>query len=114
MFRTIVCCVALILGLSVNAVAAPACGDAECPTAAKSKPLDIMKFMREQAASTRQATIHITKPRPGKTRPVAQVRHPVQRPVRRAVATRRKPAGMPVEAAASYASQQPAVQVVAS
>jgi hypothetical protein len=105
MFRTIVCSAALILALSLNAVAAPACDDGECQTATDSKPLDIMKFMREQAASTRAA-----KTRPSKTQPVAHV----QRPVRRAVAARPKPAGLPVEAAASYASQQPTVQVVAS
>jgi hypothetical protein len=105
MFRTIVCSAALILALSLNAVAAPACDDAECRAATQSKPLDIMKFMREQAASTRAA-----KPRQSKVQPVAHV----QRQVRRAVAARSKPAGLPVEAAASYASQRPAVQVVAS
>src|SRR5882757_5695017 len=103
MFRTIVCCAALILvpflGLSLNAVAAPVCDDAECQTATKSKPLNIMQFMREQAASTRTA-----KPRQSKVQPVAHVQRPVlQRPARRAVAARPKPAGLPTEAAASYA-----------
>jgi hypothetical protein len=121
MFRTIVCSAALILALilapilalSLNAVAAPACDDAECHTVAVSKPLDIMKFMREQAASTRTAHAGRTrtaKPRPSKAQPVAHM----QRPVRRAVAARPKPAGVPAEAAVSYASQQPAVPVVAS
>jgi len=117
MFRTIVCSAALILApilaLSLNAVAAPACDDAECHTVAVSKPLDIMKFMREQAASTRTAHAGRTrtaKPRPSKVQPVAHM----QRQVRRAVAARPKPAGMPAEAATSYASQQPAVPVVAS
>jgi hypothetical protein len=124
MFRTIVCCAALILipflGLSLNAVAAPGCDEAECQTATKSKPLNIMRFMREQAASTRAATPRqsgTAKPRQSKVQPVARkaisVAH-VQRPARRAVAARPKPAGLPIEAAASYAEQQPAVQVVAS
>ena len=113
MFRTIVCCAALTLGLSLNAVAAPVCDDAECQTATKSKPLNIMQFMREQAASTRAATPRqsgTAKPRQSKMQSVAHV----QRPARRAVAARPKPDGMPIEAAASYAAQQPPVQVVAS
>jgi hypothetical protein len=61
--------------------------------------------MKDQASSTRAATS-----RPSRTQPVAHV----QRPARRAVAARPKPAGLPVEAAASYAAQEPAVQIVAS
>jgi hypothetical protein len=124
MFRTIVCRTALVLvpllGLSLNAVAAPACDDTECQAATKSKPLNIMQFMREQAASTRAATPRrsdTAKPRQSKLQPVAHkatsVAH-VQRPARRAVAARPEPAGLPTDAAASYAAQQPAVQVVAS
>jgi hypothetical protein len=107
MFRTFICCTALVLGLSLNAVAAPACDDDGCQAATPSKPLDIMKFMKEQAANTRAAT---AKPRPTKAQPVAHV----QRPAHRAVAARRKPADMPVEAAASYATQEPRVQIVDS
>src|SRR6185436_6632734 len=124
MFRSIVCCAALIvvpvLGLSLNAAAAPACDDAECQTATKPKPLNIMQFMREQAASTRRATPRqsgAARPRQSKVQPVApkvrSVAH-VQRPARRAVAARPEPAGLPNEASASYAEQQPPVQVVAS
>jgi hypothetical protein len=124
MFRTIVCCAALVLvpflGLSLNAVAAPACDDPGCQSATKSKPLNIMQFMREQAASTRAATPRQSgraKPRQSKLQPVAHkaisVAH-VQRPARRAVAARAKPAGLPTDAAASFAAQQPPVQVVAS
>ena len=76
--------------------------------------------MREQAASTRTATPRqsgTAKPRESKVQPVAQkaisVAH-VQRPARRAVAARPKPTGLPTDAAASYAAQQPTVQVVAS
>jgi hypothetical protein len=123
MFRTIVCGAALILvpflGLSLNAAAAPACDDAECQTATKSKPLNIMQFMREQAASTRTATPRqsgTARPRQGKVQPVAHkaisVAH-AQRPARRAFAARPEPAGLPTDAAASYAAQQPPVQVVA-
>jgi hypothetical protein len=124
MFRTIVCCAALVvvpvLGLSLNAAAAPACDDAECRTATKPKPLNIMQFMREQAASTRAATLRqsgAAKPRQSKMQPVAHKALPVahvQRPARRAVAARPKPTGLPTEATASYAAQQPPVQVVAS
>jgi len=124
MFRTIVCCAALILvpflGLSLNAAAAPVCDDAECQTATKPKPLNIMQFMREQAASTRVAAPRqagTAKPRQSKLQPVAHKALPVahaQRPARRAVAARPEPAGLPTEAAASYAAQQPTVQVVAS
>jgi hypothetical protein len=123
MFRTIVCRTALILvpflGLSLNAAAAPACDDAECQTGAKPKPLNIMQFMREQAASTRTATPRqsaTAKPRQSKVQSVAHkaisVAH-VQRPARHAVAARPKPAGLPTDAAASFAAQQPPVQVVA-
>jgi hypothetical protein len=120
MFRTIVCCAILSLGLSLNAIAAPACDDAECQTTTKAKPLNIMQFMREQAASTRAATSRqsgTTKPRQSKAQSVARkapsVAH-VQRPARRTVAAGPKPSGLPTEAATSYAAQQPPVQVVAS
>jgi hypothetical protein len=105
MFRAIACCAALVLGLSLNAVAAPACDDDGCQAATQSKPLDITKFMKDQASSTRAATS-----RPSKAQPVSHV----PRTARRAVAARPKPAGLPVEAAASYAAQEPAVQIVAS
>jgi hypothetical protein len=120
MFRTIVCCAILSLGLSLNAIAAPACDDAECQTTTKAKPLNIMQFMREQAASTRAATSRqsgTTKPRQSKAQSVARKAPSVahgQRPARRAVAAGPKPSGLPTEAATSYAAQQPPVQVVAS
>jgi hypothetical protein len=108
MFRIIVGCTALILGLllSLNVAATAACEDGACPTAAKAKPLDIMQFMREQAASTRAA-----KPRGDNVRAAAKA----QRPARRAVAARPKPAALPTEASGSFASQpDSAVQVMAS
>jgi hypothetical protein len=120
MFRIIVCCAALTLGLSLNAIAAPVCDDAECQTTTKAKPLNIMQFMREQAASTRVAASRqsgTTKLRQSKAQSVARKAPSVahgQRPARRAVAAGPKPSGLPTEAATSYAAQQPPVQVVAS
>jgi hypothetical protein len=120
MFRIIVCCAILSLGLSLNAIAAPVCDDAECQTTTKAKPLNIMQFMREQAASTRVAASRqsgTTKPRQSKAQSVAHKAPSVahgQRPARRAVAAGPKPSGLPTEAATSYAAQQPPVQVVAS
>ena len=98
MFRVIACCAALVLGLGANAVAA-----------SESKPLDIMKFMKEQAANTRPASPRAAKPQQSKAPAVAQA----PRPAHRAVAARAKPARLPIEAAASYATQEPRVQIVA-
>ena len=116
-FHTIACGVALGLGLlsGVDASAAPDCDGAECRKAAPAKPLNIMQFMREQAASTR-----VAEPR----RATARAGAKVDRPARRAVAAQTKPANrplpLPIAASASFASQ-PAqdtqaqrVQVVAS
>jgi hypothetical protein len=104
MLRSTACCAApalvlvLVLGLtsSLSAAAAPACDGTECRTPANGKPLNIMQFMREQAASARKA-----EPRPVTSRPVAKVQHPAHR----TIAARPKPAKLPVEAAASFASQ---------
>jgi hypothetical protein len=117
LLRTILYCAALILALllSLNADAGPAdaepCEAAACPAASAphpSKPLDIMQFMREQAASTRTAAAHATiKPRGGGGHPVAQRQKPVAA----------KSKSMPSEAAASFAAQPaaaPAVEVVAA
>jgi hypothetical protein len=119
MLRALACCAApalvfaLVLGLpsSPSASAAPTCDGMACRTPAKGKPLNIMQFMREQAASTRKA-----ESRPVSSRPVAKV----QRPAHRTIAARPKPAKLPAEAAASFASQPESdvqasdVQVVAS
>jgi hypothetical protein len=107
MFRTIVCCAALVLGLlpSLNVSAAPACDGAACEPMAKSKPLDIMQFMREQAASTRAV-----KPQHGNIRTTATT----PRAARPKTTARTKPARLPAEAATSFATQpDPGVQVVA-
>lgn len=110
-FRVIACCAAALvmsLPLGPGASAAPACDRAGCRTTADGKPLDIMQFMREQAASTR-----VAKPRRAKARAAA----PVQRSAHRSVAARPKPkpATLPVEASKSFASQpEQDVPVVAS
>ena len=123
MLRAIACRAALALALvlvlgpllgllsSQSAPGAPACNGTECRTPANGKPLNIMQFMREQAASTRKA-----QSRPVTHRPVAKV----QRPAHRTIAARPRPAKLPAEAAASFASQPESdvqasdVQVVAS
>lgn len=105
-FRAIVCSVALGLGLltGVDASAAPDCDGTECRKTAPAKPLNIMQFMREQAASTRAAEPPRTK---------ARATADVKRPARRAVAAQSKPgskpanrsAPLPADASASFASQ---------
>jgi hypothetical protein len=104
-------CATLVLALllSPNVSAAPACWGAGCRASAPQKPLDIMRFMREQAASTR-----VAKPQRGNTPASAKA----QRPAHRAIAARPKPAPMPAEAAASFAARpeqndRPNVQVAA-
>jgi hypothetical protein len=104
LFRAFLNCTALILALlcCLNANAAPACEAAPCPAERPSKPLDIMKLMREQAASTRKAD----KPEHAAS-PVTQAR-------KRAAAAA-KPKAIPSEAATSFAAQSapvPEVEVV--
>jgi hypothetical protein len=96
MFRTTICSAALVMGVLMSlSVAAPAaCEGDGC--LANGKPLDIMQFMREQAASTR-----VAKPRPSQPRATAKV----QRAPHQAIAARKKPVPIPVEAAASFASR---------
>jgi hypothetical protein len=103
-FRTTIYAAMLVAGLLVHqgVAAAQDCDGEDCPATAKAKPLDIMQFMREQAASTRTAM-----PRHSPRRPTAKVHRPVQkvhRPVHRAIAARQKPVQVPPEAAASFAS----------
>lgn len=104
-FHAIACGAALGLGLlfTLGASAAPDCEGTECRKTAPAKPLNIMQFMREQAASTRAA-----KP----PRDIARATANVKRPARRAVAAQPKPASkpanrpaLPVDASASFASQ---------
>ncbi len=55
MFRTTLCCAALAMGLLIGlSEAAPAACEGD---GCSSKPLNIMQFMREQAASTRVASL---------------------------------------------------------
>jgi hypothetical protein len=107
MFRAIVGRTALGLGLLLSLSISPiaACEGAGCGVAANTKPLNIMQFMREQAASTR------VNERP---RDSAAATAKIHRAPHNATAVRRKPVRMPGEAAASFASQQaPNVQQTA-
>lgn len=114
-FRATGCCAVLIVAtlLSPGASAAPVCEGAGCPAAVQSKsakPLDIMKFMREQAASTRVSKTRSTKPRP-----VDHARRPAASSVAARSAPARSQTRLPVEAASSFASQpEQAAPAVAS
>ena len=114
MLRAVACCAALavVLGpLSGPSATAAPCDGPECRTPANGKPLNIMQFMRKQAASTRKA-----EPRTVESRPAAKA----PRTAHRTIAARPNPAELPAEAAASFASQPESdvqasdVQVVAS
>lgn len=89
---------ALFAGMTMAAEAA--CVGPECPP---SKPLDIQKFMREQAASTRAAE---RKPR---ARPAAQASQPDQPKAHRTA--KRKKAPLPAEATSSFAAHDDAPAV---
>jgi hypothetical protein len=119
LFRAILCCAALILALLFGLKAGAT------PADAGGKPLDLMQFMREQAASTRKAEAarHAT----AKRRRAAERAHRKPRAVaakpkekEQAVAAKPQPPAvlpmpMPREAAASFAAQPPPeVEVVAS
>lgn len=99
LFRAILSCAALILALllCLNANAAPACEDAApCSVERPSKPLDIMKLMREQAASTRATE---------------KSQRTIARPaIKRAPAAAAKAQAIPSEAATSFAAQPAPVQ----
>ena len=99
MLRAAGCCLALILGLllSLYVTAAPA-------AAAPGKPLDIKKFMREQAASTRAAAPKVKKPARAATRHAVAAKPHKAKSVRAA-----KP--LPADVTA-YAPAPPDVEVV--
>ena len=103
MFRTTLCCAALVMGwlIGFSEAAPAACQGDGCGT----KPLNIMQFMREQAASTRvrkpSASPSVAKPRPSSTQ--AAVKAP--RAPQRTIAARKRPLPVPVEAATSFASR---------
>jgi len=116
MFRAIVGRAAVALGLllSLSLSAAPACNGAGC---ADGKPLDIMQFMRQQAASTRTGESKRVggKSRHAKPQAKTAVKHGDGRTIAARAAAQPKPAPMPAEAAASFASrpEQPAQHVEA-
>ena len=102
MFRTTLCCAALAMGLLIGlSEAAPAaCEGNGC----SSKPLNIMQFMREQAASTRvrqpSASSRVAKPRPSYSQATAKA----PRPPHRAIAARKRSVPVPAENATAAAS----------
>lgn len=104
MVRTTLCCAGLAMGLLIGlGEAAPAaCAGEAC----SSKPLNIMQFMREQAASTRvrkpSAGPRVARPRPNHTQ-AATVTAP--RAPHHAIAARKRPFPAPAEAATSVASR---------
>src|SRR5665213_373427 len=98
-FRNTACRTALAAALVCTlTAAAEACDGADCPA----KPLDITKFMREQAASTRadtpRAAVH------SKVRAAAPV-HAAAKPRHQRIVTARKSARLPTDASASFAAQ---------
>ena len=97
-FRALAGRAALAIGLLLPSYISPAvaCEGAECVAIKSGKPLNIMQFMREQAASTRVSE------RPQKAAHAPAKTH---RAPHRAIAARRKPVQMPPAAAASFASQ---------
>jgi hypothetical protein len=106
MLRTIAgrAAVALGLFLSLSLPAAPACNGAGC---ANGKPLDIMQFMREQAASTRVGEARHARGKPRYAKPQAKTaaKHRNDRTIAARDASWPMPAPMPAEAAASFASR---------
>jgi hypothetical protein len=102
MFRTTLCCAALAMGLLIGlGEAAPAaCEGNGC----SSKPLNIMQFMREQAASTRvrqpSASSRVAKPRPSYSQATAKA----PRPPHRAIAARKRSVPVPAETATAAAT----------
>jgi hypothetical protein len=97
MFRRTLGTAVVLIGLLVSpsVYAAADCEGTECRATERVKPLDIMQFMREQAASTR-----VVKPRQRNIRTTIKA----QRPAPRATVARRKPAPLPAQAASSFAS----------
>jgi hypothetical protein len=102
MFRTTLRCAALAMGLLIGlSKAAPAACEGD---GCSSKPLNIMQFMREQAASTRvgkpSAGPRVAKPRPSYSQATAKA----PRTPHRAIAARKRSVPAPVEAVAAVAS----------
>lgn len=103
MFRTTLCCAGLVMGVLIGlSEAAPAACEGD---GCGSKPLNIMQFMREQAASTRvrepSASRRVAKSRRSHTQAAAAA----PRAPHRAIAARKRSVPAPVEAATSFASR---------
>jgi hypothetical protein len=118
MFRATGAGAALVLGLLLSQpAAAQLCEGASCPPAAKSKPLDIMQFMREQAASTRaaerrpQANTHarrsaspVTARSKAQPQPAQAKANTTQAKTTQSTTTQARPTELPIEASKSFAS----------
>ncbi|MBX9828726.1 MAG: hypothetical protein K2Y27_27520 [Xanthobacteraceae bacterium] len=130
MARAIICCAALILGLlatiGATAQSANVCNGPGCRATEKSRPLDLMAFMRGGAKAGGQSTAKATTAKSGKTKHRRGGSRPAPRPVpesapditpdpTRDVATSPQPAGLPSAVAAAYAAHaETDVQVVMS
>ncbi len=110
-FRDVALSLGLLLGLGLGAPAASACEGTECQTT--SKPLDLKKFMHQQAASTRTpeamsvtrgntTSHHARAARSGATPDkVAHARQSRHRPV----VAQKEPGTVPTETASALAAQ---------
>lgn len=107
MFRIIACRTALLSAVLLGLPAAAlACDGADCPT--PSKPLDIQKFMREQAASTR-----VGEPHHRATVPTRTATAPAAKPKPRHIAAKKtKP--LPTETATASSEPTPAASPAAA
>ena len=102
MIRTAALVLGLLLGPSLGAPQALACEGKECQVA--EKPLDLKKFMREQAASTRTPeAMRATRGEARHERPRKITR--THQPRHRAVAARPQPEEVPNEAASTFAAE---------
>jgi hypothetical protein len=115
--RALICCTALVLGLlaalSATAQSAAACTGAACRATEKSRPLDLMSFMRGRAKAnngTGRQTAAKTATQSPKSRHVGRsTAHAGGVPDS---APQTQPASLPAAAAAAYAAVSQDVQVV--
>jgi hypothetical protein len=116
--RALICCTVLLLGLlaalSATAQSAGACTGAACRATEKSRPLDLMSFMRGRTKADngtgRQAAAKTATPSPknrhaGRSSTARDGRLPDPAP-------ETQPASLPAAAAAAYAAVSQDVQVV--
>src|SRR5215207_6064491 len=103
MFRTTLCRAGLVIGVLIGlSEAAPAACEGD---GCGSKPLNIMQFMREQAASTRVREPSVSRRFAKSRRSPTQTTAAAPRAPHRAIAARKRSIPAPVEAATSFASR---------